>query len=83
MGYLETGERIWNLTRMFNAREGITSGDDILPERFFKDVMPDGDAKGLVVNRDQFEAAKQEYYKLREWDNEGIPTEEKLKKLGL
>ncbi len=81
--YLETGERIWNLTRMFNTREGITSGDDILPERFFKDVMPDGDAKGLVVNRDQFEAAKLEYYKLREWDDKGIPTERKLKKLGL
>ncbi len=81
--YLETGERIWNLTRMFNAREGITADDDILPERFFKDAMPEGDAKGLVVNREQFEAAKLEYYKIREWNNKGIPTEAKLKKLGL
>ncbi len=81
--YLEVGERIWNLTRMFNVREGITANDDTLPKRFFKDIMPEGDAKGLVVSKEQFEAAKLEYYQLREWNNNGIPTETKLKKLGL
>ena len=45
--------------------------------------MPKGDAKGLVVDKDQFEKAKLEYYKLREWTDEGIPTDPKLKKLGL
>jgi aldehyde:ferredoxin oxidoreductase len=81
--YLEVGERIWNLTRMFNVREGITADDDVLPKRFYKDKMPEGDAKGLVVDKDQFEKAKLEYYKLREWNDEGIPVNAKLKKLGL
>ena len=81
--YLKVGERIWNLTRMFSAREGITADDDILPNRFFKEKMPDGDAEGLVVDKEQFELAKQEYYKLRGWNSQGLPTEEKLKELGL
>ncbi|MCE7738549.1 MAG: aldehyde ferredoxin oxidoreductase family protein [Candidatus Heimdallarchaeota archaeon] len=81
--YLTVGERIWNLTRMFNVREGITADDDILPKRFYTEKMPEGDAKGLVVDKDQFEKAKLEYYSLREWSNEGIPTEAKLRKLGL
>ena len=80
--YLAVGERIWNLTRMFNVREGITGEDDVLPKRFYKDKMPEGDAKGLVVDKDQFEKAKLEYYKLREWNDEGIPTDVKLEKLG-
>lgn len=81
--YLTVGERIWNLTRMFNVREGITADDDVLPKRFYSEKMPEGDAKGLVVDKDQFEKAKLEYYKLREWNDEGIPTDAKLKKLGL
>jgi len=81
--YLAVGERIWNLTRMFNVREGITSEDDVLPKRFYNDKMPEGDAKGLVVDKDQFEKARLEYYKLREWNDEGIPMDAKLKKLGL
>ena len=81
--YLAVGERIWNLTRMFNVREGITGEDDVLPKRFYKDKMPEGDAKGLVVDKDQFEKAKLEYYKLREWNDKGIPTDAKLEKLVL
>ncbi len=81
--YLAVGERIWNLTRMFNVREGITADDDVLPKRFYSEKMPEGDAKGLVVDKDQFEKAKLEYYKLREWNDEGIPTDAKLEKSGL
>jgi len=81
--YLTVGERIWNLTRMFNVREGMTADDDILPKRFYTEKMPEGDAKGLVVDKDQFEKAKLEYYSLREWSNKGIPTDAKLRKLGL
>ncbi|MHA1218786.1 MAG: aldehyde ferredoxin oxidoreductase C-terminal domain-containing protein [Candidatus Heimdallarchaeaceae archaeon] len=64
-------------------KQRITANDDTLPKRFFKDIMPEGDAKGLVVSKEQFEAAKPEYYQLREWNNNGIPTETKLKKLGV
>ncbi len=68
---------------MFNVREGITADDDVLPKRFYSEKMPEGDAKGLVVDKDQFEKAKLEYYKLREWNDEGIPTDAKLEKSGL
>jgi len=39
---------------------------------------PEGAAKGQIINKDQFETAKLEYYKLRGWDKQGIPTKEKL-----
>jgi len=81
--YLTTGERIWNLTRQFNVREGISTNDDVLPKRFYKDIMPEGAAKGQFINKDKFEAAKLEYYKLRGWNDQGIPTEEKLTQLNL
>lgn len=32
----KAGERVWNLERIFNIREGFTSKDDTLPERLFK-----------------------------------------------
>ncbi|MHA1622339.1 MAG: aldehyde ferredoxin oxidoreductase family protein [Candidatus Heimdallarchaeaceae archaeon] len=79
--YLTTGERIWNLTRLFNTREGITAEDDILPKRFSTEPMPEGLAKGQVVSVEVLEKAKQEYYKKRGWDSNGIPTKEKLSEL--
>jgi len=81
--YLSTGERIWNLTRMFNVREGITASDDVLPKRFSQEPAPLGDAKGLVIKEEDLEIAKAEYYSLRGWDANGIPTSEKIKSLGI
>jgi len=78
---MEIGERIFNLERLFNLREGITKEEDTLPERFTKEPLPEGPAKGQVVELDKM---LPEYYKLREWDLEtGIPTREKLEKLNL
>ena len=79
--YLITGERIWNLTRLFNTLEGITAKDDVLPQRFYKEKMPEGPAKGQVISADELEKTKQKYYELRGWDINGIPTEETLKRL--
>ena len=81
--YLTVGERIWNLTRKFNVREGISADDDALPKRFYKDSMPEGAAKGLSIDEAKFEVAKLEYYKLRGWNEQGIPKEETLNKLNL
>ncbi len=79
--YLLTGERIWNLTRMFNVREGITAANDVLPKRFYEEEMPEGPAKGQKIKEEELENAKSEYYKLRGWDQNGIPTNEKLSQL--
>jgi aldehyde:ferredoxin oxidoreductase len=75
------GERIYNLQRCYNVREGITRVDDRLPRRFSQEPSPSGNARGQTI---QLEAMLDEYYRLREWSLEtGWPTREKLRELGL
>lgn len=75
------GERVVNLERMFNVREGFGRKDDAMPERLVKEPLPDGPAAGYVVESD---ALLDEYYRARGWDIvTGIPTKEKLDSLGL
>jgi len=81
--YIIAGERIWNTTRMFNVREGITALDDVLPKRFSKEPMPEGPAKGQIVSEELLEQAKAEYYNLRGWNLNGIPKDETLHRLRL
>ena len=81
--YLECGERIWNIVRLFNLREGHNPYDDRLPERIFKDSFTKGPVKGVHIKKDEFEKSLQEYYSIRGWDKKGIPTKEKLKELSL
>ncbi|MFX1283319.1 MAG: aldehyde ferredoxin oxidoreductase family protein [Promethearchaeota archaeon] len=81
--YLMTGERIWNIIRLFNTREGMTTFNDVLPARFYQDEAPEGEPRGKRINLEDFERAKAEYYGLRGWDREGIPTKEKLATLDL
>ncbi len=77
------GERVWNLVRMFNVREGFTRKDDTLPYRISNDPLQGGKADGHTVKPEDFNKMLDEYYKLREWDSEGRPTKKKLKELGL
>ena len=81
--YFMAGDRIWNIIRMFNTREGMTAFNDILPPRFYQEAAPEGDPKGQKISLEDFEKAKAEYYDLRGWDREGIPTQEKLESLDL
>jgi len=81
--YLKAGERIWNLIRLFNLREGLTQSDDHLPPRFFKDSFSEGPAKGKVLSERDFKESIKEYYTLRGWNEKGIPTKEKLKELNI
>ncbi|MHC1720453.1 MAG: aldehyde ferredoxin oxidoreductase family protein [Clostridiaceae bacterium] len=74
------GERIWNLEKMFNLEAGFTKADDTLPPRLFKEALPEGPAKGKV---NELGVMLEEYYKGRGWDEDGIPTDEKLKELSI
>lgn len=74
------GERIFNLERLFNLKAGITAKDDILPKRMLEEPMLKGEAEGQVVRLAEM---LPEYYKVRGWDENGIPTPEKLVQLGL
>lgn len=77
------GERRINMMRQFNAREGFTSADDVLPTRLFE-PFADGPAKGIHLNREAFEEAKSLYYEMAGWDPKtGNPTAATLKKLSL
>lgn len=58
----------------------MSAKDDTLPKRFLKEPMPDGPSKGQVFEQDQ---VLPEYYKLRCWDDKGMPLPEKLKELGI
>jgi len=77
---LEAGDRIWNLEKMFNLKAGIDSSQDTLPHRLLDDPIAEGPSKGWVTKLDEM---LPKYYKVRGWSPEGIPTEEKLKSLGL
>ena len=81
--YLECGERIWNITRIFNLREGLIPNSDILPPRFFNESFTKGPVKDIVLTKNEFEKSLHEYYMLRGWDERGKPTLDRLKKLGL
>jgi aldehyde:ferredoxin oxidoreductase len=81
---LKVSERIRNLERMFDVREGLRRKDDSLPKKFFEEPLRNGQYAGEVLDRDKFEAMKDEYYEIRGWDREtGVPTREKLTDLGL
>ena len=75
------GERIINVERAFNVREGIRRKDDTLPRRFREEPLTEGASKGTVF---ELEPMIDEYYGERGWDLEtGIPTAETLRRLGL
>lgn len=75
---LEIGERIFNLERMMNIREGIDYRDDRLPRRMIEEVLPGNNGTAIPI-----EKMLKKYYKIRNWDRDGIPSQEKLKRLNI
>ncbi len=73
-------ERINNIERLFNIREGLQRQDDTLPKRLLHQKMPTGASAGNTVPLD---VMLEEYYQLMGWDSNGIPTPERLQQLGL
>ncbi|HHW04224.1 MAG TPA: aldehyde ferredoxin oxidoreductase family protein [Thermoanaerobacterales bacterium] len=77
------GERVNNLARAFNVREGFTRKDDNLPERILTEPLKEGGSKGHYISRTELEKMLDEYYYERGWSAEGVPTRRKLLDLGL
>jgi len=75
------GERIWNLSRIFNLREGITRDDDYLPEKFAKEGIKKGPLKGKVMSKSKQDYMLDKYYEFRGWSKNGAPLESTLKRL--
>jgi aldehyde:ferredoxin oxidoreductase len=77
------GERVSNLKKMFNIREGWTRADDWLPPRILKDELPTGVATGQRLTPEELTLMIDSYYLARGWTADGIIPETKLLELGL
>ncbi|MDY7027077.1 MAG: aldehyde ferredoxin oxidoreductase family protein [Spirochaetota bacterium] len=77
---MQVGERIYNLEKLFNLKAGFTKDDDMLPPRLLNDPIPAGPMKGKVARAPEM---LPKYYNVRGWDENGVPSKEKLKELGL
>ena len=80
---IKCAERIYNVEKVIQVRYGLRRKDDYPSQRLFEEEIPDGPTKGMKLDYEEFSKALDEYYALRGWDKEGIPTEEKLRELGL
>jgi aldehyde:ferredoxin oxidoreductase len=76
---MRCGERIFTLQRLINLRDGYSSKDDILPRKIHVPAK-EGFRVGRII---PFDNLLDEYYKLRDWDEKGKPTNEKLQELAL
>jgi aldehyde:ferredoxin oxidoreductase len=77
---MRVGERVWNLERLYNLREGFTDADDTLPTRLLQEPVAAGPSEGYVV---KLKPMLEEYYEFRGWDKHGVPEASRLKMLGL
>lgn len=78
--FIQAGERIWNLEKVFNLKAGIDPSQDKLPKRLVEDPIPDGPSKDWVTKLDEL---LPQYYSVRGWGADGIPTADKLAVLGI
>jgi aldehyde:ferredoxin oxidoreductase len=77
------GERIVNLERLFNVREGVRRRDDVLPWKVMREPIPDGPSAGMFCPPEELDAMLDDYYALRGWNADGVPTPARLAALGL
>ncbi len=82
---LRISERVWNISRAFTIREygHFDRSHDYPPARFYEEPVPTGPSKGHYLTFEAINQLLDEYYALRGWDNNGIPTAAKLSSLGL
>jgi aldehyde:ferredoxin oxidoreductase len=80
---LEIGERIYNLERLILNREGVRRKDDQMPDRILNEKIPSGPTAGRIITNEMYASMLDEYYQVRGWDIEGVPTEDTKRELGL
>ena len=79
----QAGERINNLKKLFNIREGWVKADDTLPPRVLQEELPTGVAKGVGLTAEDLDMMIVGYYKARGWTEDGLVPHDKLVQLGL
>ena len=76
-------ERIVNLERLFNVREGVRRDADVLPWKVMHEPIPDGPSAGMFCPPHELAAMLDDYYRLRGWSSDGVPDAVRLAQLGL
>ena len=79
----QSGERINNLKKLFNIREGWTREHDTLPPRVLDETLPTGVVQGVGLNREDLDMMIGSYYRARGWTEDGLIPESKLRDLDL
>jgi aldehyde:ferredoxin oxidoreductase len=79
----QVGERVNNIAKLFNIREGFTRKQDSLPYRLIHEPLKGGASKGQKISQPDLDTMLDEYYSARGWDKNGNPTPAKLQELGL
>lgn len=77
------GERVNNLKKAFNIREGWTREDDTLPDRTLGETLPTGIVKGVGLSKKELNMMVQGYYRARGWNDDGTIPEGKIQELQL
>jgi len=80
---MTVGQRRLNMMRVFNAREGFTSADEVLPKKMLTAPLKGGPTDGIAISEERFLEARGLYYQMAGWDQEGVPTRGKLAELNL
>jgi len=84
LGELELiAERIYTLERLINTERGASRATAMLPWRVMNEPIPDGPSRGRYCPEDELEKMLAAYYRLRGWDENGVPTPARLKELGI
>ena len=82
-GLRQAGERINNLKKLFNIREGWTRDDDTLPARVLREKLPTGVARGTGLTHGELDMMVRSYYRARGWGEDGTIPPSKLRELDL
>ncbi len=77
----KAGERINNMKKQFNVREGWTREDDTLPERVLTEPLPDGAGAGVALLEEDLQMMVTAYYQARGWNPDGTIPSSKLLEL--
>ncbi|TET83488.1 MAG: hypothetical protein E3J37_05340 [Anaerolineales bacterium] len=77
------GERVNTLARCFNLREGFSRKDDYLPVRLSEEPIPAGPSEGYLTSREEQDGLLDQYYEVYGYDQRGVPTRERLRRLSL
>ena len=81
--FMESGERVFNISKAFNLREGIAKSQDTLPDRVFEEPALYGPTEGETLSKSKFRRELERYYEERGWNEEGVPSDTTLDRLEL